>query len=525
MWVELIHHEGSLRIYRALGSTVFLNCQNAIRPILPKSQAWCVDGESKFVLRSPPLFWRIEVPNTTQDELIRVQELKDIFNQILSYEKTPCPFHSNPMGLSPHSLINTDDRPLKLSYKSRTVNELKCHFHNNLDLTPHLNPLKKHDIKTKSFSSCQTTPNHKPELLSGDEQMAVESDANLSLLISPLEQPHDKNTWAPQNPGYVQGSVKDGSYYSTHQVIPLQDIEMIYTNSSSLSNSGLEKDVQEYEVESSRETFNTSQMTLEVRQQSISDLNKDLELIHPGSTLMNTGLECDSRVSSSDSLHKLQPWQSSFALLTSLSESPTHSELSNYPNFDSITSSDLDTHKLEDLSSDTKFKSPKEWDSSNMKIGENKMNSALQVMTMMPGYNTSEISNREASEEHVLTETKNTRQRSQTGIEINRLSESNQNLAVASKQMYKIEHRCLFTLIRKIMRVFLSPPSHIIEFILKITLGITSQEWRNLLSSTGEIINWGLQDDCGENHQFKNKNSKDRMNLMHDTTLENNEEE
>ncbi|CAG8954190.1 hypothetical protein HYFRA_00005810 [Hymenoscyphus fraxineus] len=84
---------GPLRIYRAPGSVAFLNCQNALQPILPKSQSWCVDGDSKFVLQiRKPQYWRIEVPNKDLEERVRVEELKVVLSKVLLFEKTPCPF-------------------------------------------------------------------------------------------------------------------------------------------------------------------------------------------------------------------------------------------------------------------------------------------------------------------------------------------------------------------------------------------------------------------------------------------------
>lgn len=84
---------GPLRIYRAPGSVAFLNCANALRPILPKSQVWCVDGDSKFVLQvRRPQYWRIEVANKSEEDKNKVDELKRVFGEILLFEKTPCPF-------------------------------------------------------------------------------------------------------------------------------------------------------------------------------------------------------------------------------------------------------------------------------------------------------------------------------------------------------------------------------------------------------------------------------------------------
>ncbi|EKD14213.1 uncharacterized protein L3040_003647 [Drepanopeziza brunnea f. sp. 'multigermtubi'] len=85
---------GPLRIYRAPGSVAFLSCVNALRPILPKSQAWFVDGTgAKFVLQiRPPQYWRIEIPTTTAEELRMLAELTRILEQVLLLDKTPCPF-------------------------------------------------------------------------------------------------------------------------------------------------------------------------------------------------------------------------------------------------------------------------------------------------------------------------------------------------------------------------------------------------------------------------------------------------
>lgn len=84
---------GPLRIYRAPGSVAFLNCASALRPILPKSQVWCVDGDSKFVLQvRKPQYWRIEVSNKSDEEKAKVDELKKILDDVLLFEKTPCPF-------------------------------------------------------------------------------------------------------------------------------------------------------------------------------------------------------------------------------------------------------------------------------------------------------------------------------------------------------------------------------------------------------------------------------------------------
>ena len=93
-WVLIILCiQGPLRIYRALGTVAFLNSGDTLQPILAKSQCWCVDGESKFVLRiRHNFYYRIELPRETAEDKARTETLKGILGKILKYEVTPCPF-------------------------------------------------------------------------------------------------------------------------------------------------------------------------------------------------------------------------------------------------------------------------------------------------------------------------------------------------------------------------------------------------------------------------------------------------
>ncbi|RYP45106.1 hypothetical protein DL768_008498 [Monosporascus sp. mg162] len=85
---------GPFRIYRAPGSVAFLSCGSALQPILPKSQCWCIDEvNSRFVLQiRRPQYWRIEVPVADPDDAQRALILRDVFDRILLFEKTECPF-------------------------------------------------------------------------------------------------------------------------------------------------------------------------------------------------------------------------------------------------------------------------------------------------------------------------------------------------------------------------------------------------------------------------------------------------
>ncbi|KAK3936882.1 inheritance of peroxisomes protein 1-domain-containing protein [Diplogelasinospora grovesii] len=85
---------GPFRIYRAPGSVAFLSCGSALQPILPKSQVWCVDeASSKFVLQvRRPQYWRIEIPVADSEDVRRAQLLREVFGEVLQFEKTECPF-------------------------------------------------------------------------------------------------------------------------------------------------------------------------------------------------------------------------------------------------------------------------------------------------------------------------------------------------------------------------------------------------------------------------------------------------
>ncbi|KAL2000860.1 hypothetical protein VTN02DRAFT_2548 [Thermoascus thermophilus] len=82
-----------LKLEKVPGLTAFLKCGNVVHAILRNSQCWCVDGESIFVLRIRPLtYYRIELPNETEEDKERVLEMKQTLPRILRYEVTPCPF-------------------------------------------------------------------------------------------------------------------------------------------------------------------------------------------------------------------------------------------------------------------------------------------------------------------------------------------------------------------------------------------------------------------------------------------------
>lgn len=91
---ETLVAKGKLIIEKVQGSVHFMKAGfSFVHTILRNSQCWCVDGESKFVLRIGNLrYARIEFPNAEPEDNAKVEEFKEVLAKIMRFEKTPCPF-------------------------------------------------------------------------------------------------------------------------------------------------------------------------------------------------------------------------------------------------------------------------------------------------------------------------------------------------------------------------------------------------------------------------------------------------
>lgn len=92
---ETLASTGPFVIEKVRGSSNFLKSadQKVIHTIMRNSQCWCVDGESKFVLRIAKYrYYRIELPAETEADKEKVEELKTVLAKVLRFERTPCPF-------------------------------------------------------------------------------------------------------------------------------------------------------------------------------------------------------------------------------------------------------------------------------------------------------------------------------------------------------------------------------------------------------------------------------------------------
>lgn len=125
LWLLLLtcFELGPLLIYRVLGSVSFLSSGSTLHPILAKSQCWCVDGESKFVLRiRHDNYYRIELPNTCPEENLKVEEFKTVLAKVLQYERTVCPFKRGfTVDLPEPPETPVRKRPWKPQQRSNTI--------------------------------------------------------------------------------------------------------------------------------------------------------------------------------------------------------------------------------------------------------------------------------------------------------------------------------------------------------------------------------------------------------------------
>ncbi|KAL5120969.1 hypothetical protein ACEQ8H_001157 [Pleosporales sp. CAS-2024a] len=115
---------GALRIYRVTASNVsFLNSGNLLHTIFPRSQCWCVDGHSIFVLRvRQDSYYRIQLPCDAAEDREHISHFKSVLSQVLQYEKTQCPFRR---GCEADETERPRSPPRKQSKKQQPTHKAK----------------------------------------------------------------------------------------------------------------------------------------------------------------------------------------------------------------------------------------------------------------------------------------------------------------------------------------------------------------------------------------------------------------
>ncbi|KAI3319040.1 inheritance of peroxisomes protein 1-domain-containing protein [Xylariaceae sp. AK1471] len=157
---------GHFRIYRAPGSVAFLSCGSALQPILPKSQCWCINEDnSRFVLQiRRPQYWRIEVPVADPDDAHRAVLLRDVFDKILLFEKTECPFERSFTVRLP----DPPETPIKKkAWTAEGKNLISSPFESDLSPPAHAPMIIRREKRATSIPRETILPS--TESISGDE--------------------------------------------------------------------------------------------------------------------------------------------------------------------------------------------------------------------------------------------------------------------------------------------------------------------------------------------------------------------
>ncbi|KAH6677481.1 inheritance of peroxisomes protein 1-domain-containing protein [Halenospora varia] len=544
---------GPLRIYRAPGSVAFLNCANALQPILPKSQCWCVDGDSKFVLQiRRPQYWRIEVPNKDLDEKQRVEELKEVLSKVLLFEKTPCPFQrhftvqlpeapqtpvkkkpwkpvidpsSSPV-LQPNCLENgygfglvetssTQSRPatprpetptpekiMKISDTSATVTEIHTGTGDSvpkkeLDFEPE-DQLPKQKLPIISPSTPPKTPEpillveRSLEIESSPSALSVASQTTPSLLEFPV---------TPTANDEVRGEVEDSDSFSDAtddtNITPRSQLQPSY-----------QALVVEPEAECRPQALQNC--TRSVTAPPVLSLITSPPSKHRQKSPLRSSVvaESDSGFSSSvESFHSTQSWHSPLDPSPETAEDKSESPKYPYPHDTIVLPKRGHNRQTSEIT--TSPQTPGAWESAEEPDDSHSDQSNLSPLPTTPTLtaDAGEKSDEENTEvvtppaarpsiRHRATTSSNSRRRELSPLPaaVNLFSPPPRR---SSRRMQTARH-IPTAIIQTTCKILLSPPSHLINLMLNIASKIAAGEWRGFLFSGYGEVHWDFEDEYAD---------------------------
>ncbi|KAL2072349.1 hypothetical protein VTL71DRAFT_11692 [Oculimacula yallundae] len=533
---------GPLRIYRAPGSVAFLNCANALRPILPKSQAWCVDGNSKFVLQiRPPQYWRIEVPNKTADESVMVEELKKVLEQVLLYEKTACPFERDFIVTLPEKpatpIKKKPWRPIErpqgdLSPKSSPLLQASTPDYSQA-VTPILESRPSTPCPAADISAPITRPTSPPTPHRDPESPVPKSVSGIRQALETVElsSTSGNSTPVPGEPRSESEPTTSGATVS-HTLRPslldTPESEYLfgsYTGTDEESDSysdatgdtdltprsGIESQYQAIEPESNH---STKPQLIQASKRSVTAPLLSLMTSPPSkqrtssplrcSTTFETSSDCSSSV---ESFHSVQSWHSPLA-----PPSPPASEPSSpnttypYPHENIVLPKrHLHSRDVSELTVTPGIANPWERNTTASKRSNSRSLSPPPRTPPTLVHDGSEKSEEEHSEiatpptvrptiRHRATTSSNSRRRALSPLPaaVNLFSPPKR----AQRRLRTARHLPT-AIIQKTCEILLSPPSHLFQLMLSIASKIAAGEWRGMLSGHGEAVHWDFEDEYG----------------------------
>jgi hypothetical protein len=524
---------GPLRIYRAPGSVAFLHCQDALRPILPKSQCWIVDDDSsKFVLQiKRPQYWRIEVPKMTPEDERRTEELKDVLGKVLLFEKTPCPFQRSFVV----ELPETPKTPIKKKpWKPVERAKVDARKDSNVD--------KAQDVALASTARRVSTPTMDLEEVTED---SIPVDAQDSVITNPLAtvsesdnlqelldskelssvSPLDDGETGPKDDEPVEQPPR--KLRSASPLHPILEPSILEEDSVFADFTGLDEDDSYSDATDDinitpRSRFQPTYQSVTFEpekenriQQQLQHCSKPLtappvlSLVtsppskhRPTSPLRkSTTIESDSDFSSSvDSFHSVQSWHSPLAPPSPPASLPP-SPISQYPYpHQNIVLPKRPAHHSRDVSELTLTPdTPRIW--------EVNPSSTPRSRSLSPPPKTPTLvndSSEKSDDEFEIVTPPTIRHRATTSSNSRRRALSPLPAAVNlfSPQRRRSRHlqtaRHLPTaIVQKTCEILLSPPSHLLHLMLNIASKIAAGEWRGVLSGHGEAVHWDFEDEYG----------------------------
>lgn len=503
---------GPLRIYRAPGSVAFLNCANALRPILPKSQVWCVDGDSKFVLQvRRPQYWRIEVSNKSEEERSKVDELKKVFEDILLFEKTPCPFQRDFEVALPEAPTTTiTKRPWKPVQGPRpqtpTGQDTAIEF----------------GYGSPTFARRASSASPLRQSLLSNSRRNSELDLGSRFTSDGTHRPH-ATTSTP--PGEINGSIAEAEEldYVLNHPCSTEDgsgLEQAMgdqaENVLGLSHSVTSEIVPEDDSDGSEATDKTPQArgrwsrdlshlstsqaienNVVTHVEKTSTLPPSLSIVTSAENLTTMTKSLRSAISDSESLSSsIDSWHSL---------SPTDSEPSSPTQSFSFANDELTIPKrsesIKDRNTNTE---PRTWDIGTtpaVEVDRSDLSIPSEPHTPTLTHDGSERSEDDRSEimtppamttrlRHRATTSSNSRRR-----QLSPLPAAVNLFSPASRRpLHKARHLPT-AIIQKTYEILLSPPSHLFQLMINIASKIAAGEWRGVLLGQGEAVHWDLEDE------------------------------
>jgi hypothetical protein len=521
---------GALRIYRAPGSVAFLNCANALKPILPKSQAWCVDGDSKFVLQiRPPQYWRIEVPNKTVEEGLKVEELKRVLEEVLRFEKTPCPFQRNftvelpkapetPVKKKPWRPVERpkDDTAIRPSDGFRTPSR-------SLSCSPGWGP---RTSKSRSPSPLCALDEDTASIISETESQSLDQDRDIpgielgtdfglkqsgraseevskevatlepSLLESPVgESVFEDFTGTPDDSDAFSNATEDIDLtprsHVNHKLLPL--------------NLEPEKDDRPQALQSCSRSITAPPVLSLVTSPPSSHRTRSTSPLESSNSI-----ELDSAFSSSvESFHSVQSWHSPLEPPSPYASGPpSPSSKYPYPHEGIVLPKRPDhTHEVSEIG--VAPETPRPWGrvAAIPEVPSTPRAISPPPQTPTLSHDGSEKSDEEQFEvltpptvvaviRHRATTSSNSRRRALSPLPpaVNLFSPPRRN----SRRLRTARHLPT-AIIQKTCEILLSPPSHLFHLMISIATKITAGEWRGVLSGHG----WDFEDEYGGDGLFE----------------------